>query len=147
MKPLPPVVIVSACLLGLKTRYDGKDALNPELLKSLKDKTIIPVCPEQLGGLPTPRPRCEITNGGGKDVLKGRAMVMDERGKDVTANFINGAEEVLKTARLAGALEAILKENSPSCGVNYISRGAARTKGVGVTTALLEKAGMKITGI
>ncbi|MBI5887235.1 MAG: DUF523 domain-containing protein [Deltaproteobacteria bacterium] len=147
MKPLPPAVIVSACLLGLKTRYNGKDALNPELLKSLKDKNIIPVCPEQLGGLPTPRPRCEITNGGGKDVLEGRAQVMDEHGKDVTANFIKGAEEVLKTARLTGALEAVLKENSPSCGVHVISRGGARTKGVGVTTALLKKAGVKATGV
>ena len=138
---------MSACLLGLGTRHDGKDALNPELLTSLKDKNIIPVCPEQLGGLPTPRPRCEITNGGGKDVLDGRAKVMDEHGKDVTANFIKGAEEVLKTARLTGALKAVLKENSPSCGVNSISRGGARIKGVGVTTALLKKAGVKATGV
>lgn len=140
-------IIVSACLLALSTRYDGGDAVNAELIKSLKDKNIIPICPEQLGGLPTPRPRCEITNGGGKDVLEGRAKVIDEHGKDVTANFIKGAEEVLKTARLTGALEAVLKENSPSCGVNSISRGKARAKGVGVTTALLKKAGVKVTGV
>lgn len=146
MKPLPPAVIVSACLVGLKTRYSGKDALDPELLKSLKDKTIIPVCPEQLGGLPTPRPRAEITIGNGQDVLEGRALVMDENGKDVTANFINGAEEVLKIARITGALEAVLKENSPSCGVCSISRTNAIVKGQGVTTAMLEKAGIKTNG-
>lgn len=147
MKPLPPVVIVSACLLGINTRYDGGNAADHELLKSLKDKNIIPVCPEQLGGLSTPRPRSEITNNNGKDVLEGRAKVIDERGKDVTANFVKGAEEVLKIARLTGAKEVVLKENSPSCGVNSICRGKARIKGAGVTTALLEKAGMKITGI
>ncbi len=133
--------------MGLSTRYDGGDAINHELIETLKGKNIIPVCPEQLGGLPTPRPRCEITTGGGKDVLEGRAKVIDEHGKDVTANFIKGAEEVLKTARLTGALKAVLKENSPSCGVHSISRCGARTKGVGVTTALLKKAGMKATGI
>ena len=140
-------IIVSACLLGLDTRYDGQNALNPGLIESLKDKNIIPVCPEQLGGLPTPRPRSEITTGDGKDVLEGRAKVMDEHGKDVTSNFIKGAEEVLRIARLTGAREAILKENSPSCGVNSISRDNARIKGKGVTAAMLEKAGMKVDGV
>ncbi|MBI5588530.1 MAG: DUF523 domain-containing protein [Deltaproteobacteria bacterium] len=141
-----PVVIVSACLVGLKTRYDGEDALSGPALSALKGTVPVPVCPEQLGGLSTPRPGCEITAGSGRDVLTGSSRVMDENGRDVTGNLLKGADEVLRIARLAGAKEAFLKENSPSCGVGSIKRGGTAIDGSGVTAALLEKSGIKVRG-
>ncbi len=143
----PRVVIVSACLLGLKTRYNGEDALSETLVAALKDSVIVPVCPEQLGGLSTPRPACEITARDGSDVLAGSSRVVDERGSDVTENLIKGAVEALKIARLAGATEAYLKERSPSCGVMTIKRGGMTVAGQGTTAALLKKNGLKVTGV
>lgn len=141
-----PVVIVSACLVGLKTRYDGDDALSGPALSALKGSVAVPVCPEQLGGLSTPRPRCEITSGGGKEVLSGSSSVIDENGRDVTGNLLKGAQEVVRIARLAGAKEAFLKEKSPSCGVGSIKRGGTAIDGPGVTAALLERSGIKVRG-
>lgn len=139
-------VIVSACLLGLKTRYDGGDALSVEALKLLEGRSVVPVCPEQLGGLSTPRPRADITEGGGMEVLAGTSKVLDESGSDVTAQFIKGAKDVLEIARLTGASEAFLKENSPSCGIGTICRNGRRVPGIGVTAALLKKEGFAIKG-
>ncbi len=141
------VVIVSACLVGLKTRYNGEDALSETLVAALKDSVIVPVCPEQLGGLSTPRPASEITSGDGMDVLAGSSRVVDERGSDVTENLVKGAGETLKIARLAGATEAYLKERSPSCGVMTIKRGGVTVAGPGTTAALLKKNGLKVTGV
>lgn len=143
---MPEAVIVSACLLGLKTRYDGRDALSTEAVSCLRGKTAIPVCPEQLGGLPTPRPKAGVQGGGGADVIEGGAEVMDENGSAVTANFLKGAQEVLKIARLTGARAAFLKEHSPSCGVSGISWHGETTEGPGVTAALLEKEGLRLKG-
>jgi len=140
------MVIVSACLLGLKTRYDGNDALSAEALKELNGAIPIPVCPEALGGLPTPRPRAEIEDGNGTDVLNGAASVVDENGRDCTAEFIRGALAVLEIACLTGAREAFLKEKSPSCGVALISKKGEQEKGSGVTTALLQEGGIEIKG-
>jgi len=139
-------VVVSACLLGLKTRYDGGGALSPEALNSLKGMLPIPACPEQLGGLSTPRPRAEITTGDGSYVLDKRAMVADENGKDVTKRFLTGAEAVLNIARLCGAKKAFLKEKSPSCGVSLICRGSECIPGSGVAAALLKREGLEVTG-
>lgn len=144
MKDKP--ILVSACLLGLKTRFDAGDAYSKDALASLEGRVIIPVCPEQLGGLPTPRPRAEIREGGGADVIEGRARVIDENGRDVTAAFMRGASEVLKVARLTGAAEAYLKEKSPSCGVESIKAGSNTIAGSGVTAALLERSGLTIKG-
>lgn len=141
-----PPVIVSACLVGLKTRHDGKDALNTEVLELLKGKPFIPVCPEQLGGLPTPRPRAEIREGDGFEVMARGSSVIDEYGKDVTPHFLKGASETLKAARLSGARTALLKEKSPSCGVKIIKRRGKTVKGAGVTAALLLKEGLKVKG-
>ena len=139
-------VLVSACLLGLKTRYNGGDALDLDLAESLKGFSIVPVCPEQLGGLPTPRPRAEITEGDGISVIEKMSRVMDETGADRTAEFLKGAEEVLKIARLTDAHMAYLKEKSPSCGVKTITKKGNAVRGAGVTTALLKKEGLKIKG-
>ncbi len=140
-------VIVSACLLGIRSRYDGTDSLSEEVITSLKGAFIIPVCPEQLGGLPTPRPRADIIDADGLAVIEGRARVVDEKGVDITDSFLKGAEEVLKIAGITGARLAIFKEKSPSCGVNAISRDGNVAAGRGVTAALLQKEGLEVKGI
>jgi uncharacterized protein YbbK (DUF523 family) len=139
-------IIVSACLLGLKTRYDGNDAFSAEAAALLEGRSIIPVCPEQLGGLPTPRTKAAITRGDGMDVLAGTADVTDETGAVMTAKFVKGAMETLQIARISGAREAFLKEKSPSCGSALICRDGSCVKGMGVTAALLAKEGMAIKG-
>lgn len=139
-------VIVSACLLGLRTRYDGKDAFSMEALALLEGRAVVPVCPEQLGGLSTPRAKAAITSGGGIAVLDGAAAVIDETGADVTIKFVKGAMDALQIARLTGAQEAFLKEKSPSCGSSLICMGGACVKGMGVTAALLMKEGIAVKG-
>jgi uncharacterized protein YbbK (DUF523 family) len=141
-----PPVIVSACLVGLKTRYDGKEIQNSEVLELLKGMVFIPVCPEQLGGLPTPRPAAQISGGAGCDVLEGKAKVIDENGVDVTGEFLRGAYEVLKLVKLAGATTAILKEKSPSCGVVFVYKNGTLESGAGVLAELLQKEGVEVKG-
>ncbi|MCI5211903.1 MAG: DUF523 domain-containing protein [Candidatus Electrothrix sp. ATG2] len=126
--------LISSCLVGLCTRYDGKSKPNDRCLKYLKEFIYIPVCPEQLGGLPTPRPSAALSNGDGMDVLTGFASVITEDGQDVTGKFLAGAEAVLKIARDQNIRLALLKARSPSCGV----------KQIGVTAALLEANGIKL---
>jgi len=121
------MILVSSCLLGVRSRYDGGQKASLGLLKDLLKDGVIPICPEQLGGLPTPRPPAEIVGGDGLDVLRGTALVVDSQGTDVTRAFLQGAEEALKIARLIGADMAILKSRSPSCGLGPV---------VGVTAAL-----------
>ncbi|NQU02659.1 MAG: DUF523 domain-containing protein, partial [Syntrophaceae bacterium] len=87
-------MIVSACLMGINCRYDGGNCLKEVLISILSKDVFIPVCPEQLGGLPTPRLPSQIVSGNGKDVLDGKARVLDSSGMDVTGNFIRGANEV-----------------------------------------------------
>ncbi|MFT5727289.1 MAG: hypothetical protein ACI8PB_001424 [Desulforhopalus sp.] len=129
--PTPrPVYLISSCLLGLCTRYDGKIKFYPETLKKLHDAILIPVCAEQLGGLSTPREAADLTNGDGNDVINAKAVVVTKSGNDVTAAFIQGAEQVLKIAQMQNVSTAILKARSPSCGVSG---------NIGVTAALLQK--------
>ena len=139
--------LVSACLLGVRCRYDGRDALRPELQALLAGRTVIPVCPEQLGGLPTPRPAAQPCGGDGHDVLDGRAAVRTDDGADVTAQFRRGAEEVLKIAQLYGADEALLKARSPSCGCGRVWRDGAVQDGDGVTAAALKRKGIRVTAV
>ncbi len=112
------MIIVSACLCGINCKYDGGNNLDARVLKLLKEGKAIPVCPEQLGGLETPRDPHEIVNGNGLDVLGGKARVhWIRQNNDVTSKFIKGAYETLKIAEAVGANIAILKARSPSCGV------------------------------
>jgi len=138
------MIIVSACLLGIRCRYDGDSRPENRLLSILSDEICIPVCPEQLGGLTTPRLPSEIIDGDGSDVLSGRTKIIDSTGKDVTGQFLRGAEEVRKLARLMQIDTSILKEKSPSCGVHYIKRGNLVLRGMGVTSALLLSDGIKV---
>lgn len=140
------MVIISACLAGAKTRYDGRNAFSFEAVSRVaKEANFIAVCPEVFGGLSVPRPRAEIKGGDGADVLSGLARVVNEDGADVTEAFIKGARETLRIARLAGATRAMLKEKSPSCGVNSISRNGEVVAGMGVLAALLRNEGFEIT--
>lgn len=139
--------VVSACLMGCMCRYDKKSNLVPEVEQLVKDGQAIPVCPEQLGGLPTPRTPAEIVGGDGFDVLDGKARVMDRQGKDVTVEFIDGAYQALRMAQVVGATEAILKERSPSCGSHQIYDGTfsgAKKAGMGVTAALFMRNGILV---
>ncbi|MFN3466389.1 MAG: DUF523 domain-containing protein, partial [Candidatus Brocadiales bacterium] len=116
------MILISGCLIGLDCRYDGATEKDERVLESLKSMPLVPVCPEQLGGLPTPRARAEIVGGDGHDVLARKAKVLDETGKDVTIPFIKGATETLKLTQLLGIKEAYLKGKSPSCGLGTIWR-------------------------
>jgi uncharacterized protein YbbK (DUF523 family) len=106
---------------------------------------VLSLCPEVLGGLPTPRPPAEIQGGDGDDVLEGQARVMNTEGRDITTEFLAGAQKVLRVAHRWGIKVAILKARSPSCGVGQIHDGSFSgrlVKGDGVTAALLKREGI-----
>lgn len=141
------MIIVSSCLLGTNSKYDGNSNANDLLMQYSHLGKYIPLCPEQLGGLPTPRPPVEIIGGSGEDVLYNGQKACGEQGQDLTGQFIKGAEEVLKITRAFPVTAAILKERSPSCGSNLIYDGTFRhiTKpGQGVTAALLREHGIPV---
>jgi uncharacterized protein YbbK (DUF523 family) len=135
MKETKKPVLVSACLVGLCTRYDAQAKPCAELLEKLENSSWIPVCPEQLGGLSTPREAADIEGGDGRDVLAGYARVVTKSGRDLTAEFIHGAKQVLKIAQLQKSRSACLKGRSPSCAVHGK---------IGVTTALLEEHNIRV---
>lgn len=139
--------IVSACFTGIHCRYDQNHCKIEEIQKLVKNGEAVPVCPEQMGGLSTPRNPAEIVGGSGEDVLDGKAKVIDNQGCDVTEAYIKGAYQALQKAKEIGATEAILKEKSPSCGSCQIYNGTFAGKkkvGQGVTTALFRRHGMKV---
>lgn len=141
------MILISACLAGLATTYDGRDNYREDIYGLLNEGKAALVCPEQLGGLPTPRPPAEIVGGNGGDVLDGTAKVLTSGGRDVTAEFIQGAEQTLKIAQAVNAKYAVLKESSPSCGSGLIYDGTySKTKrpGFGVTSALLRRHGIEV---
>ena len=140
-------VLVSACLLGLRTRWDGEARRSEAVVELTRGRRVIPICPEQLGGLPTPRAPAEISEGEGGDVLDGRARVIADGGADVTECHLRGARESLKLAELLSARRAILKEGSPACGASRIKRAGRDLPGMGVTAALLQSKGVRLEGI
>jgi uncharacterized protein YbbK (DUF523 family) len=134
--------LVSACLVGLNTRYNGVSCPKRYFRILITTGRAIPICPEQLGGLSTPREPIELQGGDGEALLKGRAKAIGKSsGRDYTQDLLKGAREVLKIAKMAKSREAFLKDGSPSCGCFYIDK---KTKGRGVTTALLLQAGIKV---
>ena len=140
--------LCSACLLGVRCIWDGTDSYkNDKVIEILKKEVLIPVCPEQLGGLPTPRLPQQIQGRSGEKVLDGECKVRNKSGKDVTEQFIRGAEEVLKIARQLNVQEFIGKSKSPSCGCGKTYDGTfsgTLVDGDGVTTALLKKNGIRV---
>lgn len=129
--------LCSACLLGVKCRYNGKSKPNEKVIELSKIEKLIPICPEQLGDLPIPREPAEQQGN----------KIVSKSGKDVTDHFIRGAEETLKIAQKLNVKEAIMKQRSPSCGCGQIPDGTFSKiiiEGDGVTTALLKKNGIKV---
>jgi uncharacterized protein YbbK (DUF523 family) len=137
-------IVVSACLLGIRCGYDGKHALCTDLLEFTRSFLMIPVCPEQLGGLPTPRPAAWIEGGDGFDVLDGSARLINRAGRDVTDAFRNGAHAARSIARMANASVAVLKDRSPSCGLRTPHCEKPAGFGIGVTAALFQKHGINL---
>lgn len=140
--------MVSACLLGTRCAWDGKDRYkNEKVIELLRKETLIPVCPEQLGGLATPREFQEVEKGSGNNVLDGRSRVKNKIGRDVTRQFIRGAKEALKIAKQYSIKEFIAKSNSPSCGCGLIYDGSFSgklAKRDGVTVTLFKRNGIKV---
>ena len=130
-------LLVSACLLGVPCRYDGKCVPCEAIIGLMKDFFLVPVCPEILGGLPTPRTPAE---------RRGERVVARD-GRDVTGEYLRGAQETLRLARLYGCRRAILKSKSPSCGCGQIYDGTFSGRlieGRGVTAQLLEENGIRV---
>ena len=132
-------VLVSACLLGVSCRYDGQSKAYSQIDELCRRHQVVPVCPEQLGGLPTPRVPAE---------RQGQQVVTKE-GADVTAQYLRGAAEAVELARKLGCTVAVLKERSPSCGSGAIYDGTftgALTTGFGTAAEALRAAGIRVMG-
>lgn len=130
-------IIVSACLAGVFCRYNGDIEPLEDVVELVRQNKAIPFCPEVFGGLPTPRQPCEILGG----------KVIDSDGIDRTTEFMRGAEEGLRLAKLTGCTEAILKARSPSCGSGTIYDGtftSTRIPGDGVFAKLLKENGITV---
>lgn len=136
------MILVSACLAGVNCRYDGGNSENEYVLSLVKAGRALPVCPEVLGGLPTPRVPCEIVLDSG-----GNKKVMSRDGRDLTAEFAAGAEKTLQIARIIGSKRAVLQSRSPSCGYGYVYDGKFSGKfitGNGLTAELLARNGIRV---
>lgn len=132
-------ILVSACLMGVGCRYDGKSNQLPQLEQLMKQHTCIPVCPEIFGGLPTPRVPAERQG----------SKIMTQDGQDVTQKFVRGTAEVLRLADLYHCKAALLKERSPSCGSGQIYDGTftkTLTEGDGLTAEMLKRKGIAVYG-
>ena len=132
-------LLISACLLGCRCRYDGASKPQPWLAALAERHELVPVCPEQMGGLATPRLPAE---------RQGDRVVTKE-GADVTAQYRRGAEEALRLCRLFDCQAALLKERSPSCGCGSVYDGTftgVLTAGDGVTAELLRAEGVPVYG-
>ncbi len=142
-------VLVSACLLGRECRYDAthnrRKALEEEL--SRRGERPLPFCPEEEGGLPTPRPPAWIETVGAAAVIDGTARVVDGGGNDVSAPFLAGARAAADACTAHGARKAYLKERSPSCGVLQTHVAGRLVDGPGITAELLSRAGIEVVGI
>lgn len=146
----PHRILVSACLIGHPVRYNGVsvECDHPVLRKWLAEGRVIPICPEVSGGMPSRRPPAEISGGGGGMAVRlQRARIFDASGRDVTPEFVAGAELVVRQAIDGGIRAAILKNGSPSCGVTYTYDGTFTSRRIaapGVTAEYLRHAGIRI---
>lgn len=143
------MILISACLAGFNVRYDGGNAQNNLAVKLVAMGQAITVCPEIMGGLSTPRIPAEIVGGTGRDVLAGTAHVMSRDGRDVTSEYLRGAQMVLTIAQHNRVRVAFLKQKSPACGTRLVYNGrfsGEKIPGTGVTTALLRSHGIRCFG-
>ena len=137
-------LLISSCLLGTPCRYDGRSKPVPLPKELTGNVTLVPVCPEVLGGLSTPRPPAEIVSR-----ATGAIKVVNSEGTNVTANYVSGAEKALAIAKKNGCAYALLKEKSPSCSGGQVYDGTfsrTLTDGNGVTAELLKSNGIKVFG-
>lgn len=135
------MILVSACLAGLNCKYSGGNNYNEEIFQMVKAGQAIPICPEQLGGLATPRKPAEIR------MIDGKRHVITNEGVDVTENFERGAREVLELAKKLGIKKAILQARSPSCGVGKIYSGEFNGQlvdGNGILAEMLLENGIEV---
>lgn len=135
------MILVSACLVGINCKYSGGNNYNQKIFDLVKEGKAIPICPEQLGGLNTPRKPVELK------VINGKRYAIDNEGNDLTENFGRGALEVLNLAKNLNINKAILQPRSPSCGVNKIYSGNFDNKlvdGNGILAELLKKNGIDV---
>ncbi len=133
--------LVSACLAGVNCRYDGKDSADEKVMELVNQGKAIPVCPEQLGGLSTPRISCELVH------QPGDKQIINREGTDRTEEFRLGAERTLAVAKALGIKKAIMKSKSPSCGCGQIYDGTFSGKlipGNGLAVELLLKNGIEV---
>lgn len=147
-------ILISACLLGRPVRYNGTDKASgaDDILALWREQgRLVPVCPEIAVGFPTPRPAAEIYRSDGDpqgaNVLAGRASVIEETGRNVTALYVQAAQETVQLAQRHGCHHAVLTDGSPSCGSSFIYDGGFRgvvKPGVGTTTAALRAAGINV---
>ena len=142
-------ILISACLIGERVRYDGgvRKNIDDEIQRWQLNGRLISICPEVIGGLTVPRPPAEIEKGFGCDVLCGNSDVIDVESRRVTPAFLRGAHKAMELVRKYRIRVAVLKDGSPSCGVTYIYDGSfssRRLPGNGVTTALLQNNGVRV---
>jgi len=142
-------VLVSACLLGRACRYDGRHNRDLPLERELAERGLraVPFCPEEHGGLGTPRPGAWIESESAAAVVEGRDRVVTGSGDDVSAAFLAGARGALETCAAEEIRVAFLKERSPSCGVRNTHVGGELADGPGITAELLRRGGVRVVGV
>jgi len=138
------MILVSACLVGCRCRYNGKDALVQNLKDLYEQGFLFPICPELMGGLSIPRLPAKIDGLSGYDVLNNKSHVIDQSGKNVTSYFLTGAKKCTEIACSLKIKEAVLKSKSPSCGVSNTSTTRGIACAPGVTAAILFSIGVQI---
>lgn len=139
--------LISACLANIPVRYDGKAYNYEKIAQLIQTQQAITICPEVSGGLDTPRLAAEIIGGTAQDVLNRTAKVIDSQGNDVTAAFLDGAFKALEIAQKHQVSTVVLKENSPSCGTNFIYDGSfsgTKIVGLGIAAFLLKQYGFHV---
>lgn len=141
-------ILISSCLVGINSQWDGGEKRNQKLIDLVKSGSAVFMCPEQAGGLPTPREPSEIEYGKEAiDVLSGAGKVLTKSGKDVTKEYVKGAKQVLALCKELGITVAILKEKSPSCGSSKTYDGTftgIKISGKGITAELLTQQGIQV---
>ncbi len=137
-----PPIVVSACLVGRRCRYNGEHRAHAGVLRYLQGKSYLAVCPEKLAGWGVPRPSVEFRGGGARKAVAGAASVVDSRGRDRTTALMKGARRALAQVLSSRAQEAILKEKSPSCGVRKVYREGRLVRGGGIFTYWLRRHGI-----
>jgi uncharacterized protein YbbK (DUF523 family) len=138
-------VVISACLVGINCKYNNGNNYNEKVVNKLLNKELVLlVCPEKIFGVP--RKKIWYQNGDGEDVINKRknAKIINSDGKNVSLKLINSCKKICSIVKKYGIKEAILKERSPSCGVNFVYINNELTKGCGLLTAMLKKQKVKI---